>query len=137
MLLTAGYTTTDPLEGETSHIHFYKSDVLVELHRRYALLNSQAAIDLLDSWVFEAIPHAVTVTFDEWSFPILPEPLNGLTLLAHISQHLEEGLGLRWCLGVDDTMCEALTDYVLSGETSGRKREPATPSPWCSATDTE
>lgn len=39
------------------------------------------------------------------TFPILPEPINGLTLLAHISQHLEDGLGLRqivdWVMYVD------------------------------------
>ena len=42
---------------------------------------------------------------DGQPFPMLPEPLNGLTLLAHISQHLEDGLGLRqiidWVMYVD------------------------------------
>ena len=174
VLLAAGYTTTDPLEGEARHVHFYKNDVLVELHRRYALLNSQTAIDLLDSWIFEAIPQAVIATVDEWNFPILPEPLNGLTLLAHISQHLEEGLGLRqlvdwviyvsrelpdenwlefqnltdqlgltrlakiaarfgqlylglpeqnhrWCMDVDEALCEAMAEYAFECGNFGQK----------------
>ena len=174
LLLADGYTTTDSLEGNERHVHFEKDGILVELHRRYAVLNSQKANDLLDAWIFEAIPQADTASVDEWRFPVLPEPLNGLTLLAHISQHLEEGLGLRqlidwvvyvsrelpdekwpavqtmtdrlgltdlarftarfgqlylglpeehhqWCMGVDDTLCEALADYAFECGNFGHK----------------
>lgn len=174
LLLADGYKTADSLEGNERHVHFEKDGVLVELHRRYAVLNTPAANELLDSWIYEAIPQAVTAAVDEWRFPALPEPLNGLTLLAHISQHLEEGLGLRqlidwvvyvarelpdekwpavramtdrlgltdlarftarfgqlylglpeeehrWCVGVDESLCEALADYVFECGNFGQK----------------
>ena len=94
-LRKAGFTTQDDIENETRHVHFHRNGVSVELHRRYAKLNTAQADQLLDSWIYDAIPKAGTVQVCEFSFPKLPEPLNGLTLLAHISQHLEEGLGLR------------------------------------------
>lgn len=94
-MLEHGCTTEDSMEGSKRHAHFQKAGITIELHRNFAALNTRAAEELLDGWIFEAIPQAVTGSTGEWSFPVLPEPLNGLTLLAHISQHLEGGLGLR------------------------------------------
>ena len=94
-MLEHGCTTEDSLEGSKRHAHFQKAGITIELHRNFAALNTRAAEELLDGWIFEAISQAVTGIVGEWSFPVLPEPLNGLTLLAHISQHLEGGLGLR------------------------------------------
>ena len=95
MMAANGYSTSDPQEGHDRHVHFYKDGITIELHRNYAALNTRAAEEMLDGWIFDAIPQAVTGVAGEWSFPALPEPLNGLTLLAHINQHLEEGLGIR------------------------------------------
>lgn len=95
LMTSEGYTTSDPMEGNDRHVHFRKDGVTIELHRSYAVLNTRAAEELLDRWIFDAIAQTVTGIAGEWSFPVLPEPLNGLTLLAHISQHLEGGLGLR------------------------------------------
>ncbi len=94
-MLEQGCTTEDSPEGSNRHAHFQKAGITIELHRNFAALNTRAAEESLDGWIFEAIPQAVTGSTGEWSFPVLPEPLNGLTLLAHISQHLEGGLGLR------------------------------------------
>ena len=95
LMAANGYTSPDPMEGNGRHVHFSKDGIMIELHRSYAVLNTSAAEKMLDGWIFDAIAQAVTARAGEWSFPALPEPLNGLTLLSHISQHLEGGLGLR------------------------------------------
>lgn len=94
-LESEGYRTDEPTEGGRRHIHFRRGGATVELHRRYARLNSAEAEAKLDALLYAALPGAMRVTVEDCVFPVLPEPLNGLTLLAHISQHLEEGLGLR------------------------------------------
>lgn len=75
---------------------YKKREVLIELHTRFAILNTLEAEKTLDCWLYKA---------SEWNtirkevfyvgFPALPEELNGLVLLAHVNQHLEGGLGLR------------------------------------------
>ncbi len=104
-LQSSGYSTADPLDGAGRHVHFKKNEITIELHRTYASLNTKAQEELLDTWIYEGIPNAVTGLVQGHRFPMLPEPLNGLTLLAHISQHLEDGLGIRqivdWVMYVD------------------------------------
>ena len=98
----AGYTTEDPLEDDDRHVHFTRNQVLVELHRRYAILQTKEQEQLLDRWLYDARP--VEGKVGKHTFPMPDEQLNGLVLLAHINQHLEEGLGLRhlvdWCVYV-------------------------------------
>lgn len=97
-LISSNYTTEDPLEGNDRHVHFRINGVVIELHRRYAVLNDPQKEKLLDSWIYESIPSACVGKIEDQKFPMLPEPINGLTLLAHINQHLEDGLGLRHIL---------------------------------------
>ena len=104
-LESGGYHTTDSLDGADRHVHFKKKGIVIELHRTYASLNTKEQEKLLDSWIYDGISHAGSALVQDNWFPILPEPLNGLTLLAHISQHLEDGLGIRqimdWVMYVD------------------------------------
>lgn len=95
-LVNAGYKTDDPETGDSRHVHFMMNGVTVELHRKYAALNSVEQEELLDSWIFDA--EAVEGRMEDQTFPMLPPLLNGLTLLAHINQHLEDGLGIRHIL---------------------------------------
>lgn len=97
-LVNAGYKTDDPETGDSRHVHFIINGVVIELHRRYAVLNNPRQEELMDSWIFESINHAVEGTIEDRTFPMLPMLLNGLTLLAHINQHLEDGLGIRHIL---------------------------------------
>ena len=97
-LVNAGYKTDELPDGSDRHVHFNINGVVIELHRRYAVLNDPRQEELLDSWIFESIDHAVEATIEDQTFPMLPEPINGLVLLTHIDQHLEDGLGIRHIL---------------------------------------
>ena len=87
MLLEAGFfeTTVPEPYGVTRHRAFQKGQTEVEVHAYFARLNDPAAAEYLDRLIIDSISpdHA------------LPDFINGLVILAHISQHLEEGLGLR------------------------------------------
>lgn len=78
------------------HYAYNKDRVYIEVHTRFATLNTPEAERLLDHWLYKAIEER-TVRKEVFyvSFPAPPEELNGLVLLTHINQHLEEGLGLR------------------------------------------
>ncbi len=81
-LLNDGYFV---INEENREIAFGKNGVVVELHRRFASLNSVEQSKFLDDLIIENINPE----------HILPDFVNGLVLLEHISQHLENGLGLR------------------------------------------
>lgn len=96
--------TTYKTEAETGrHRSFRYNDVSVELHHFFSLVSDKDKADALDNILFDAISPNSTE---------LPDVENGLVLLSHIRQHLEDGLGLRqiidWFMFVrtclDDTM---------------------------------
>lgn len=95
-LKEAGYATNDLLNGKERHVHFKHGTTIVELHRRYAVLQDKIQEKMLDDWLFHTKP--VTGTISKYTFPMPNNELNGLVLLAHINQHLEQGLGLRHLL---------------------------------------
>ncbi len=105
-LKKADYKTSDPLEGDDRHAHFSRNGILVELHRRYATLQTKDQERLLDDWLYKAEP--VEGKIGKYTFPMPEDQLNGLVLLAHINQHLEDGLGLRhlvdWCMFVQHSL---------------------------------
>ena len=95
-LEAAGYQTSDPIDGSARHVHFSRGGASIELHRRFAILQTKEQEALLDNWLYNA--KKVTGKIGKYTFPMPNEQLNGLVLLAHINQHLEEGLGLRQLL---------------------------------------
>ena len=97
-LINAGYQTDESEAGDSRHVHFSIHGVIIELHRRYAELNSGEKERLLDDWIFASIPSAREGRIEDQAFPMLPELVNGLVRLAHINQHLEDGLGIRHIL---------------------------------------
>ena len=104
----AGYITDDPNGDDNRHVHFARNHVLVELHHRYAILQTREQEQLLDQWLYEA--RLIEGRIGKYSFPMPNDQLNGLVLLAHINQHLEEGLGLRhlvdWCVYVQHCLLD-------------------------------
>ena len=86
------YTITKNLRRE---IGFQKRGTIIELHRAFASLNDPNQAAFLDSLIIDNIAPT----------HLLPDDINGLTLLEHINQHMEEGLGLRqiidWMMFVD------------------------------------
>lgn len=85
----------DHEEHSGRHRSFVKQDVVIEIHLYFAMLNDPQAAQYLDDLIVENINNS----------HVLPDMINGLTILEHISQHLEEGLGLRqiidWMMFVD------------------------------------
>ena len=67
-------------------IKFVKNNFEVEIHKYYASLNDPEKAEYLDNLILENINIESSK---------LPDKINGLVLLEHISDHLEHGLGLR------------------------------------------
>lgn len=84
------------------HRNFLKNGIMIEVHAFFASMNDPYKAKYFDDLIINSINDT----------HILPDLINGLVLLEHINQHLEEGLGLRqiidWmmfadrCLDVDD-----------------------------------
>lgn len=91
-LIHNGYQHISALNREIS---VEKNGIVIELHRRFASLNDPEQAKYLDDLLIEHINPSHT----------LPDPVNGIVLLEHVSQHLEDGLGLRqiidWMMFVD------------------------------------
>ena len=81
-LLNNGYRI---VKEENREIGFVKNHIVVELHRQFASLNNTDYAKHLDDLIIENINPT----------HVLPDFVNGLVLLEHINQHLENGLGLR------------------------------------------
>ena len=81
-LIQAGYRVVKDYNRETGLV---KNGVMVEVHRYFASLNDVTQAKYMDDLIIENIN----------STHILPDLINGLVLLEHISQHLENGIGLR------------------------------------------
>lgn len=91
-LIKEGYHITT--EG-IREISLKKNDIFIDLHHYFASLNDPGKAEYLDNLIMDQINET----------HVLPDPINGLVLLEHISQHLEHGLGLRqiidWMMFVD------------------------------------
>lgn len=87
MLLAAGYVeiVRDNHSNIERHREFEKERVIIEVHAYFAALNDPAQAEYLDNLIIQNINPS----------HMLPDLINGLVLLEHISHHLELGLGLR------------------------------------------
>ena len=81
-LIVHGYTVVKELNRE---ITLVKNGIVIELHRRFASINDPMQAQYLDDLITENINPS----------HVLPDLINGLVILEHISQHMEGGLGLR------------------------------------------
>ena len=85
------------------HRSFRYKDVTIELHRFFSLYVDEDKGNVLDDLLFDAI------AADESE---LPDVENGLVILSHIRQHLEDGIGLRqiidWMMFVNSCLDDHL-----------------------------
>lgn len=81
-LIQAGYQVK---KNNNREIGLVKNGVMVEIHRYFASLNDVDQAQYMDDLIVDNIN----------STHVLPDMVNGLVLLEHIGQHLENGLGLR------------------------------------------
>ncbi len=105
-------------EDTHRHLEFKKDNVLFELHRVFAAFKEPERAKLLDELLFDAFGRLETATVEGFSFPVLPPTENGLVLLEHINQHLEDGLGLRqildWALYVDKALDNEAWEHTFA-----------------------
>lgn len=81
-LIQAGYQVK---KNNNREIGLMKNDVMIEIHRYFASLNDVDQAQYMDDLIIKNIN----------STHVLPDMVNGIVLLEHIGQHLENGLGLR------------------------------------------
>lgn len=98
------------------HHYGYKyRKVSFELHSRLGSIKQSD--DRLISLFEEGIMNSERKEIGSFSFPVLPEDLNGLSLLFHINQHLRTGLGLRqiidWMMYIDRLPTDVWDNQVL------------------------
>lgn len=102
VLLNIGFVQIDESE---KHIEFLKDKKLVELHHYFVEEKDRESRKKLNDYIFSKIDSAEIMVLEGFSFPVLPKLECGLSMLYHISEHLETGLGLRqiidWMLFVD------------------------------------
>lgn len=79
-------TSTESELERGRHRSFHSNSISIELHHFFSLRVNAEKANELDGMLFCAISQKDSV---------LPDTENGLVLLSHIRQYLEEGLGLR------------------------------------------
>lgn len=96
-LVNENYKIVKENERETS---FRKNGIVIELHRHFAALNNPEHAQYMDELICDHIrPNHV-----------LPDLINGLVLLEHIDQHMENGIGLRQIIDWMMFVNKCLTD---------------------------
>lgn len=120
MLLQSGFqeNTSHDDEERGRHRTFWKDNVVVEMHLFFASMNDVDKARTMDEYILQNIPKLPMDSTDDAEISlksnaelktrnphILPDLVNGLVLIEHINQHLENGLGLRqiidWMMLVD------------------------------------
>lgn len=101
MLKNAWRETTNGSDVKRGrHRSFEKKGIVVEIHAFFASMNDVQKAKAFDELVRRSITEE----------HVLPDLVNGLVLIEHVNQHLEEGIGLRqiidWMMFVD----KCLTD---------------------------
>ena len=109
------------------HVEYKRNGLVVEVHRGFAIFHDAAKNAVFDARVFGALDRAEEVCLDGYSFFRLPSAENGLTLLEHINNHLQNGLGLRqivdWMLYVDRELDDEVWERDFAPFLRGLERE--------------
>lgn len=96
LLKNAWHETTSGMDLERGrHRSFEKNGIIVEVHAFFASMNDVKKAKVFDDLIIRNISEE----------HILPDLINGLVLIEHVNQHMEEGIGLRqiidWMMFVD------------------------------------
>ncbi len=113
-LMDNGYTMLKDIYKEAELI---KDGIQIDIHRQFASLNNPDHVKYLDDLIIANINPSHE----------LPDCINGLVLIDHINQHLEEGLGLRqiidWMMFVDKCLPdEKAPEFLEEAEKIGLDR---------------
>lgn len=96
-MLETNYKCVQTIEQNPRHAGFIgKNGVEIELHKYFTFGNRNKKKDLLDQLIYAGIDKRECHEVCGHKFPCLPSIENGLVLLNHIYQHLQEsGIGYR------------------------------------------
>ncbi|QTE75003.1 nucleotidyltransferase family protein [Clostridiales bacterium FE2010] len=118
MLLDNGYyeITKQEEKKHGRHRSFVKDGICVEVHFFFSLINDTKKAQILDDLIIQNIT----------PIHVLPDLINGLVILEHIGQHLEQGLGFRqiidWMMYVDKCLPDdKWSDFMNLTEQIGLK----------------
>ena len=112
----AGFVPTEARRkklSETRHRAYTRLGVCIELHQYFSLGKTDRD-HRLDRIIAEAVP--VRRTVNNCEFYCLPDPVNGLALLEHLTHHLSDGVGLRHVLDWACYVRAYLTDEAWETE---------------------
>ena len=98
------------------HDMFSKKGITFELHKYFASTNDIKAATIIENFIQEGIQSPVHVDLNGHSFPVLPPTAEGLMLLEHMSQHLEDGIGLRHIIDWMQYVSHELNDTKWENE---------------------
>ncbi len=118
-ILSCGYSTTESDHNIDRHITLSKGFIQIELHWRYASENIIENPEEFDKMLFDDIQFGQTV---------LSDPINGLVLLEHIAQHLNNGIGFRqiidWMMYVNKCLDDKMWDekFIFLAENTGLEK---------------
>lgn len=93
------------------HGVFEKNGLVFELHKYFASANDVKKASFIEEQIQNGIMSPVICELKGYRFPVLPPTADGIMLLEHMSQHLEDGIGLRhmmdWMLYVSHELNDA------------------------------
>ena len=108
------------------HRSFMKDGMVVEIHAFFASMNDVKKAKTFDDFII------CNITKDH----ILPDLINGLVLIEHVNQHMEEGIGLKqivdWMMFVDRCLTDdKWNEFELMAEQTGLKELAITTTRMC------
>ncbi len=107
-----GYKLIHPRVENERHAELSGDQVIIEVHRQVSSFNEMDKANWMDKKLFSAIHRRMIYRIGDSSFPGLPVLENGMVLLHHMNQHLEDGIGLRqiidWMMYVDKHLNDVL-----------------------------
>ena len=127
LLKNAWSETTNKFDLERGrHRSFEKEGIIVEIHAFFASMNDVKRAKAIDELIMRNISEK----------HILPDMINGLVLIEHINQHMEEGIGLRqiidWMLFVDRCLTDdKWNDFEIMVAETGLKELAVTTTRMC------
>ena len=127
MINNAWRETTSRIDKERGrHRSFEKKGIIVEIHAFFASMNDVKKAKALDDLI------VCNITDNH----ILPDLINGLVLIDHVNQHMEEGIGLRqiidWMMFVDKCLTDdKWNEFETMAEQTGLKKLAVTTTKMC------
>ncbi|MCR5565561.1 MAG: nucleotidyltransferase family protein [Clostridiales bacterium] len=127
MLENTWNETTSRIDLERGrHRSFSKDGVIVEIHAFFASMNDINKAKAFDELILNHISKS----------HILPDLINGLVLIEHVNQHMEEGIGLRqiidWMMFVDRCLTDdRWTEFETMAAQTGLKELAVTTTRMC------